>query len=340
VAFQNELELDARLSRPSEADIEAVRRWDGDLLVLGAAGKMGPSLVERARRAADQAGRRARVIAVSRFSDRRVKARLETAGVKCIESDLLAPGALEMLPEAPNVIHMAARKFGTTGEAHLTWASNVLLPALVARRFATARMVAFSTGNVYPLTASSGCGPDEMVEPAPVGEYAQSALGRERLLDWASRCQGTRLALLRLNYAIDMRYGVLADIAWKVKNGEPVDVGMGYVNVIWQGDANSVALRSIEMASSPAFVINLTGTEKSSVRELAMEFGQRLGVDPVIRGQEAETALLSDARRCRDLFGPGEVSLGEMIDWVADWVNRDGERWNKPTHFEVRTGRF
>ena len=340
MAFLNEAELDERLSRPAEADVEAARAWDGDVLVLGAAGKMGPSLAARARRAVEAAGRRLRVVGVSRFTDRGVKERLEAAGVDCIECDLLKDGALEALPDAPNVIHMAARKFGTSGEAASTWASNVLLPALVAQRFARSRIVAFSTGNVYPLTDAAGRGPDETVEPAPVGEYGQSALGRERLLEWASRSRGTKVALLRLNYAIDLRYGVLADIAWKVWNGEPVEVAMGYVNVIWQGDANSAALRSLAMAASPPFVLNLTGTEKLAVRELAREFGRRMGREPVIRGEEAGTALLSDARRCRELFGPGEVSTGEMIEWMAEWVKRGGERWDKPTHFEVRTGRF
>ena len=283
---------------------------------------------------------KSRVIAVSRFSDTTVRARLEGAGALCLVSDLLAPGALEALPDAPNVIYMAARKFGTSGEASLTWATNVLLPGLAARRYSRSRIVSFSTGNVYPLFPSDSSGPDESVEPAPVGEYGQTALGRERLFEYASRYLGTPVAILRLNYAIEMRYGVLSDIAWKVWTGTPVDLAMGFVNVIWQGDANSVALRALAFCQSPPFVLNLTGIEKVSVRKIAEGFGERFGRRPDFRGTEAESALLSDADRCRELFGPTSVSLDQMLEWVAGWVQQGGRRWDKPTHFEVRNGAF
>ncbi len=340
VPLQNEFELDELLSAPSDADVEAAREWQGDLLVLGAGGKMGPSLVERAARAVHRAGQQSRVVAVSRFSDPNVRTRLESVGALCIASDLLEPGSLEALPEASNIIHMAARKFGTSGDASLTWATNVLLPGLVARRYRQSRIVTFSTGNVYPLFPAGSDGPDETVEPAPVGEYGQSALGRERLFEYASRYLGTPVSILRLNYAIEMRYGVLADIAWKVQTGAAVDLSMGYVNVIWQGDANSVALRSVAHCQSPPFVLNLTGREKLSVREIAERFGDRFGRRPDFRGVEAPTALLSRAARCRELFGPPSVPIDQMVDWVAEWVKTGGCRWEKPTHFEVRNGAF
>ncbi|HBY62357.1 MAG TPA: epimerase [Solibacterales bacterium] len=325
------------LSRPSAADCAAARSWRGGLLILGAGGKMGPTLALRARHAAEPL---TPVTAVSRFTDRAARARLEAAGVACLDADLLAPGALEALPDAPNVVYMAARKFGTGEDAGATWAANALLPGLVARRFAASRIVAFSTGNVYPLTPVDSGGPDETVAPDPVGEYGWSALARERLFEYASRHYGTRVALLRLNYAVETRYGVLADIAWKVWRGEPVSLTMGFVNVIWQGDANSVALRCFEHCASPPFVLNLTGDETLSVRQLAERFGQRFGRVPVFDGTEASTALLSNARRRRELFGPPEVPVAEAIEHVAAWVASGGERWDKPTHFEARDGRF
>ena len=284
----------------------------GDLLILGVGGKMGPSLALRARRASK------RVIAVARFSDARLRTQLESCGVEVIRGDLLAPGVLESLPDCPNVIFMAARKFGTTGQESLTWAMNTYLPGRVAERFRKSRIVAFSTGNVYPLSPVVQGGSLETDPVAPVGEYAQSALGRERMFEHFSGLHGTSVTLLRLNYAIDLRYGILLDIAEKVWNGRPVNVNMGSVNVIWQGDANSVCLRSLAIAASPPLKLNVTGPETVSVRWLALEFAQRFGKEALIDGIEAPTALLSNAALCNRYFGYPSVTLPQMIDWVPN----------------------
>ena len=333
-------ELDELLSRPSEADAAAVRSLSGELLLLGVGGKMGPSLAVRAARAVNKAGTKLRILGVSRFSDASSRRHLEAAGVETITADLLADERLAALPDAANVIYLAARKFGSTGNESLTWAMNTWLPAQVARRYQGARIVAFSSGNVYPLVPVSSGGATEATPPDPVGEYAMSVLGRERMFEHFSRQYGTRVALLRLNYAVELRYGVLADIARKVLERRPIDLSMGYVNVIWQGDANSVCLRSFALCATPPAVLNLTGPEALSVRDLAEEFGRRFGVDPVLRGAEAATALLNNAARCHARFGRPSVTVTELIDWTAAWVQRGGVSWNKPTHYETRTGKF
>jgi len=312
----------------------------GDLLILGAGGKMGPTLALRARRALSAAGSSSRVIAVARFTNDLIARQLEEAGIEVTRADLLEPGALEGLPESPSVIFMAAMKFGTTGAEYLTWAMNTFLPGLVAGRYQRSRIVAFSTGNVYPLVPVQSGGATEETPVAPVGEYAQSALGRERMFEYGSCKYGTRIAILRLNYAVETRYGVLVDIARKVFAREPVSVAMGYVNVIWQGDANSVCLQSISRCSSPPFVLNLTGTETLAVRGIAEEFGKRLGIEPVIRGQETDTALLSSSSRMVKEFGVPSVTTSQMMDWIADWIESGGACLGKPTHFETRDGRF
>jgi nucleoside-diphosphate-sugar epimerase len=339
-AIRTEGELEERLSRPSAADVEFLRELEGDLLILGVAGKMGPSLARRARRAADEAGVRKRIVGVARFSNPRVREELEAAGVETICADLLDEEQLQALPELPNVIYMAARKFGTTGNEYLTWALNTYLPGRVAERFRRSRIVAFSSGNVYPLVPIAHGGPTEATPPDPVGEYAQSVLGRERMFEYFSARYGTPVTLLRLNYAIDLRYGVLVDIALKVYQRQPVNLAMGQVNVIWQGDANSVALRAFRLCQSPPAVLNVTGPETVSVRSLAWKFARRFGVEPIFEGTEAPTALLSDASLCHRLFGYPEVTLEQMIEWVAEWIRAGGVLWNKPTHFEVRDGRF
>jgi len=313
---------------------------EGDLIILGVAGKMGPSLARRARRACDLAGVKKRIIGVARFSEPAVREGLEAAGIQTLSADLLAPGALASLPDAPNVLHMAARKFGSTGAEHLTWAMNTLLPALVAERYPGARIVAFSTGNVYPLVLAAEGGATEDLCPAPVGEYAQSALGRERIFEFFSRRNQTPMVMLRLNYAIDLRYGVLLDIGQKVFERHPVDVTMGHVNVIWQGDANSIALRSFKLCQSPPGVLNVTGPEIAPVRWIAQQFGNRFGIEPVLQGTEADTALLSNAARCHRLFGRPAVKVDQMIEWVAEWIRMGGATHAKPTHFETRDGRF
>ncbi len=265
---------------------------------------------------------------------------MQAEGIETIACDLLAPGALHQLPEAPNVVFMAARKFGTAGGEHLTWAMNAYLPGLVAERFRHSRIVSFSTGNVYPLRPAVLGGAVEETPAAPVGEYGQSALGRERLFEYGSRTWGTPVAILRLNYACELRYGVLVDIARAVREGRPVALGMGLVNVIWQGDANSVCLRSFEHAASPPRVWNLTGPETLPVRYLAEEFGRRFGVAPVFQDEETGTALLSNAAAAHSAFGYPNVPVGWMIDWVAAWIADGHALHGKPTHFQVRDGKF
>lgn len=301
---------------------------------------MGPTLALRARRAIQASGRKWRVIAVARFTNAAVTDQLERAGIETVREDLLEPGALARLPNAPNIIFMAAMKFGTTGAAHLTWAMNTYLPGLVAERYRNSRIVAFSTGNVYPLVPVNSGGATEDTLVAPVGEYAQSALGRERMFEYGSQKYGTPAAILRLNYAVEMRYGVLADIARKVFAGQPVDVTMGDVNVIWQGDANSVCLRCLAHCASPPWVVNLTGPEVLSVRWLAHEFARCFNMQPILQGNEAGTALISNSSRMVAEFGAPSVTIGQMIDWIADWIRSGGETLGKPTHFETRDGRF
>jgi nucleoside-diphosphate-sugar epimerase len=336
----NEQQLEDLLAQPSQADARAMAEMEGDLLILGVAGKMGPSLAKRARRACERAKLPKRIIGVARFSDPRVQQELQAGGIETVSADLLAPGAMATLPDAPNVLYMAARKFGSTGAEHLTWAMNTLLPALVADRYVASRIVAFSTGNVYPLVPVAQGGASEDMPTGPVGEYAQSALGRERIFEYFSQRNQTPMMFLRLNYAIDLRYGVLLDIGQRVFERRPVDVSMGHVNVIWQGDANSVALRSFALCQSPPAVLNVTGPETVAVRWLARRFGERFGVEPIVTGTESETALLSNAARCHKLFGYPSVTIEQMIEWVAEWIGMGGATHSKPTHFETRDGRF
>jgi nucleoside-diphosphate-sugar epimerase len=342
LTIANEAQLEEVLSRPLEADAAAMAAMPGDLLLLGVAGKMGPSLAHRARRACEAAGVSKRIIGVARFSNPDARRRLEEWGVETIAADLLEPGALDSLPDCENVVHMAARKFGssTGGTEHLTWAMNCYLPGRVAERFRNSRIVAFSSGNVYPLSPLKQGGPAESAPLAPVGEYGVTALGRERIFEHFSRTNGTPVAILRLNYAIDLRYGVLVDVGQKVFERRPVNLAMGHANVIWQGDANSVCLRSFALAQSPAFVLNLTGPETVSIRWAANRFAQRFGIEPEFEGEEADTALLNNAARCHRLFGYPSVPVEQMIEWVADWIAMGGATLNKPTHFETRDGKF
>ncbi len=338
--LETEEQLDERLSRPTPELIEDLARLPGDIVLLGVGGKMGPTLARMARRAADEAGERRHVIGVSRFSEPGVREELEAAGVETIACDLLDRAAVARLPDAPNVIFMAGRKFGSTGDEARTWAMNTYVPALVAERYRDARIVVFSSGNVYPLVPVASGGATEECPPAPVGEYAQSVLARERMFEYFSQVYGTPVVLLRLNYAIDLRYGVLLDVAQRVAAHMPIDLAMGHVNVIWQGDANAIALRSLTLCESPPYVLNVTGPETISIRWLATEFGARLGVAPVFEGCEADTALLSNAARCFKHFGYPTVPLAQMIDWVAHWVKIGGPTLGKPTHFEQREGKF
>jgi nucleoside-diphosphate-sugar epimerase len=332
-------DIDRQLYEPSETVVAELAELPGDLLLLGAGGKLGLSLARMARLAADR-GRDRRVIGVSRFADASRREEFTTLGIEIITADLTEERALAALPDAENVIYLVGRKFGTQSEPGSTWALNSYLPGRVAQRFRDSRIVAFSTGNVYPLRPPFSGGADETTEPDPVGEYAQSCLGRERILQHFSVNQATPMAILRLNYAIDLRYGVLRDIASKVWSGEPIDVTMGCVNVIWQGDVNAITLRSLHHCACPPDVLNVTGPETVSIRWLANQFGERFGKEPVIVGDEAPTALLSNAARCADRFGYPSVPLSRMIDWTVQWISAGGPALGKPTHFEQRVGSF
>jgi nucleoside-diphosphate-sugar epimerase len=339
---QSETELDDVLSQPRDATVDALRRAPGDVIVLGAGGKMGPTLARMAARAAGTAdgAKRRRVIAVSRFSSSDVQRDLELHGVETIQADLLDRVAVDKLPDAPNVIFMAGQKFGTSDAPSRTWMMNVVVPATCASRYASSRIVAFSTGNVYPLRGVLGGGATEATKPQPLGEYAQSCLGRERVFEFFAAERGTRVAIMRLNYAIDLRYGVLADLATRVARGRLVPLAMGYVNVIWQGDANRIALEMLPHASSPPFVLNVTGRDTLWVRTLAIELGNRLSRKPDFEGTEAPDALLSDTSKMYGAFPHPEMPLDTMLDWTAEWVRAGQPMFGKPTHFETRDGAF
>ncbi|HUQ91653.1 MAG TPA: NAD-dependent epimerase/dehydratase family protein [Bryobacteraceae bacterium] len=336
----SEQELDELLSRPNAADREAMKRLDGPLVILGAGGKMGPTLARRASRAAEEGGAKRRVIAVSRYSSDTARRNLEQWGVETISADLLDREQLAMLPEAANIIYMAARKFGSTGSEYLTWGMNAWLPGIVAERYRESRIVALSSGNIYPLLPVVSGGATESAPLSPVGEYAQSVLARERVFEFFSIRYGTPCVMVRLNYAAELRYGVLLDIGTAVFERRPVDLAMGNVNVIWQGDANSIILRSGELASSPPAVLNLTGPETLSVRYVAERFGHHFGIDPQFNGKEGETALLNNASKCQRLFGYPSVTPDEMIECTAQWIGMGGATHGKPTKFGVRDGKF
>ena len=333
-------ELEERLSRPTPEVVQVFRERRGDLVVLGVAGKMGPTLAQMARRAMDEAGAQGSVIGVARFSQPQVRDRLERAGIQTIACDLLDPDAVQRLPDAPDVIFMAGMKFGTTGAEAMTWAMNTVVPTYVANRYRRSRIVVFSTGNVYPLVPVVSGGATEETPPAPIGEYAQSALGRERVFQYFSERYGTPVVIFRLNYAVELRYGIVLDVAQRVWEGKPVPLTMGCVNVIWQGDACAWALRCLPLAQSPPRVLNVTGAETVSIRWLAQQLGELLGKEPCFEGEEAETALLSNAAQAHRLFDYPTVALGTVMHWVAHWVKQGLPILNKPTHYDVRDGRF
>ncbi len=337
--IEDETELEELLSRPNESDIRAARNLNGDVLVLGAGGKMGPSLVVRIKRAIREAGLQYRVIAVVR-KDRDGVFTEHRDGVDLVETDLLDPASYDRLPDAANVVFMAGRKFGSVGDQPLTWATNVWVAGLAANRYKSSRIVAFSTGNVYPFMPVDERGASEETASDPRGEYAQSALGRERIFEYFASAFGTRTLIYRLNYAVDLRYGVLVDIGRKVKSGAEINLTTGHANVIWQGDANSYCLRSFDLCNSPARILNVTGLKTISVRETAEKFAKRFGVPARLTGQEASTALLSDARLCADLLGPAEVDEDLLFEMTAEWLSSGGSTLDKPTKFESRDGRF
>lgn len=333
-------ELEERLSRPRPDLINDVTKITGDVIVLGAAGKLGPSLVRLLTRAIAEAGTSQRVIAVSRFGSPGAADGVRAAGAEVVPADVTDEDQLRRLPEAANVIYLVGAKFGTSGNEAATWATNAYLPGRIADRYRDSRIAALSTGNVYPLTPVTGTGPTEKDPVGPVGEYAMSCLGRERVLSHFAEQHKTPMSLLRLNYATEMRYGVLVDIARTVAAGQPVDLTTGYANVIWQGYANEVTIRSLLLADTPPFVLNITGAEMIKVREVAEEFGRLLGRSVSFTGTESDTALLSDASKCHQLYGSPDLGVPELIKNIAWWIEHDQPLLDKPTKFQSRDGRF
>jgi nucleoside-diphosphate-sugar epimerase len=332
--------LEELLSDPPDYVVDAMAHLDGDVLILGVAGKMGPTLAKMAQLASARAGIRRRILAAARFSDEAQQRALQSAGIETIRCDLLNERDVERLPDAANVVFMAGRKFGSTGNESMTWAMNTHVPSLVCRRFPESRIVAFSTGNVYGLTMVGGGGSTETDVPRPVGEYAMSCLGRERIFEHFSRTIGTRIVILRLNYAVEMRYGVLVDLARRIAARETIDVTMGYFNAIWQGDANAMALASLARAATPPLTLNIAGPEELSVRDVANQLAVLLDRPVSFCGHEAEDALLSNGSKAWSLFGRPRVGARQLIEWTADWVRRGAATLGKPTHFEARDGRF
>ncbi len=326
--------------KPSRRLVDEIAKIEGDILILGAGGKMGPSMAMLARGAINEANIQKRVIAVSRFSDESLTEELNRHGVETIKADLLNDSDLEELPDIPNVIYLVGHKFGTTGNEAYTWIMNSYLPGKVAEKFHQSNIVVFSSGNVYPLSPVVGGGVPEEQQASPVGEYAQSCLGRERIFEYFSRENSTPMFIYRLNYANDVAYGVLLEIAKSVNEERAIDLSMGNVNVIWQGDANEIAIRALLHCSAPPKVVNVTGPETISVRWLANEFGRLFGKSPKFIGSESPEALLSNAAECFRIFGYPQVSLKQMIELIGSWVKEGGKTIDKPTHFQERKGEF
>ncbi len=338
-----EKQLNDRLTTPSPELIRDMEKTDGDILILGAGGKMGPSLAVMARRAADAAdaeGGGRKIFAVSRFSDPVAAKELSDHGIELIKGDLLENDFLKSLPDVPNVVYMAGRKFGTAGQEYLSWAMNCWLPVHVAEKYRDSRIVVFSSGNIYPMMPVYSGGASEDVPPSPVGDYGMSTLGRERMFEYAAQRYGTNVLLFRLNYSVDLRYGVLFDIAQKIMDGRPVSVTTPCFNCIWQGDAVGIALRSFQMAGHPAVKLNVTGPETVSVRYAATELGRLLGKPVTWEGEPSGRALLSNSGLCVSSFGYPSVSVSEMIRWQAEWLLGGGRTLDKPTHFEEREGKY
>lgn len=340
VKFKDETQLEDYLSEPNNDVIEMFKTLKGDILFLGIAGKIGPSLALMAKRACERAGVEKKIYGVSRFSSSNEREHLEQLGIQTIKGDLLDREFLESLPKVENVFFLAGMKFGAEGNPSLTWAMNTFLPGLVAENFKTSRIVAYSTGCVYPLVTPESGGSKEVDNPDPVGEYAQSCLGRERMFEYGAKKNNTPTLLFRLNYAVEPRYGVLVDIAQQVRDNETIDLSMGYFNVIWQGDANNVALLSLKHTESPANFLNISGPEIMSVRQTAEEFGKLFGVTPKFSGNEAPSALLTDSSKAYSIMGEPKVSMETLIRWVGHWVLEEKRSLSKPTRFEVRDGKY
>lgn len=336
----SELALDDYLSRPTPALIEFIRTVSSPLLILGAGGKMGPSLAWLARRAADAAAHPLEVIAASRFGQPDKRAWFEERGIRTLGCEALEAGSVRCLPEARDILYLVGMKFGTTAHPAATWATNTLAPVRVCERFPQARIVALSTGNVYPLSEVRRGGSVETDPLTPVGEYANAAVGRERLFEFCSARQGTPVVLLRLFYAVELRYGVLVDLARKVRSGSAIDLANGVINCIWQGDANERILRALALATSPPSVWNLCRPEWQSVRAVATRLGERLGREPVFRGTESATALVGNAAKLSAVLGEPPVSVEQMLEWIVQWIEHGGRDLGRPTHFEVRHGGY
>jgi len=328
--------LEDVLSEPADATKNVLADLSGDIVVLGAGGKMGPTLAMMLRKAAPERN----IYAVSRFSDKTARARIERVGLKTIELDLLDESQYAKLPRAQNVFFLAGMKFGSSGNQPLTWAMNSFVPALVARHYKDSKIVVFSTGNVYPLVGIDSPGATEDTAPGPIGEYAQSCLGRERMFEYFSQLHGTAVTIVRLNYANEPRYGIIVDLTTKILNDEPIDLTMGAVNLIWQRDANDYIIRAITLAKSPAAILNVTGPDTIGVRRLAEQIGRELGREPRFVSQETKTALLSDASRCSSTFGRPQMTVEEMVSAIARWVASGKKTLNKPTKYDVRDGKF
>ncbi len=338
--FETSHQLEEVMTIPSPALIELMGRLKGDIMILGIGGKMGATLGRVALRAIGEAGVSKRIYGVSRFSDSSVKGQLESLGIETISCDLLDRESVERLPQAPNVIFMAGKKFGTSGQEDMTWAMNTVLPSHVGDHFRKSRIVVFSTGNVYPFTPFDAGGAGEDTPVGPVGDYAQSCLGRERVFAYYSRIHQTPMLLLRLCYAIDLRYGVLHDIARKILEEEPIDLATGYVNILWQGDANCQALLCLEHCESPPNSLNITGPETICIETVARQLGALMDKEPLFRGCAEKTALLANAAKATALFGPPRVPVNTLVAWTAHWMKVKGGSLNKPSHFEVRDGKF
>ena len=329
-----------KLLQPSEALVADMTKLDGDILILGVGGKMGPGIAKLAKTAVDLARVKKKIIGVARFSEAGLQQELEQQGIKTVEADLLQDDQLQSLPDAANVLYLAGTKFGTTGKESLTWAMNAYLPGRVAEKYKHSRIVVFSTGNVYPLVPVLSGGATEDDLPQPLGEYAQSCLGRERMFQYFSSKNKTPILIFRLNYANDVTYGVLLEIGKSVKEQRAVDLRMGHVNVIWQGNANEWAIRSLLHCSAPSKILNIAGPETVSIRWLAKEFGKIFSQEPAFIHEEQNTALLSNGAEAYRLFGYPEVTLKQMITMISEWIIRGGKTLNKPTHFQERKGQF
>ena len=335
-----EEKLNQMLTTPSEGLIRDVKRIDGDIMILGAGGKMGPTLALLIKNAIKEAGIHKKVIAVSRFTDEFAVKLLKDHHVETISADLMADGSLESLPEADNIIFMAGRKFGTDGQECLTWGMNAVLPSRASSRYRNSNFVVFSSGNIYPMMPCYSGGATEATPPGPVGEYAMSCLARERVFEYSASAYGTKVFLYRLNYAVDLRYGVLYDIASRILQRKPVSLVTPCFNCIWQGDANEFAARGLLRASNPVTRMNITGPELVSVQYVAKKLGDALGIKPIFEGEETGVALLSNSAKCLETFGYPRVSLDTMIEWQAQWLTEGGRTLSKPTHFEERNGKF